>query len=1766
MADEVKNTEEKTAPKKKSKKDKELENKQDLLLRTAAEFDNYKKRTEKEKIYTAEYAKASVLKTLLPILDNAERANGFETGTEQYNKFVDAVKETDVFKEWLAKRTKLNPKENSLEVLIATARQDIMDNRGGDASVDVGGAMAELVADFVGDCLFKDNGSGLEALVSSIDVKDRPAFIQYVLDFLAYLKKKLKGNKEISFEISHLEDSFNRMLSEATQVKSQSQKNDFEDIKFTFARVTDESLIKQAEQMEKEGAIRSKIWRKHRIIRDAAGEWVYEISDDGMIFCPDGDAVIENEPDYYEYVDLKKLKRKTKEQRSRFLELKEKYRNVRHGNEKLEDYIIHDKLFKKFPFLRDINFRTEYMYRASGYYDHANNTMVIDKHLIEPITDKSISETDRNIMESAKEVELYKTLIHEMQHAIQFHENREQGANIEYWANRALSGNIPLNKKGKPMTPDEAYFYTAGEIESRETGKRQLWTDKDRAKAMPNLGWKKAVFASKGYTPVHSDADYMKAVNSGNTEVVQSMVDDTAEAAGYTERLYHQTGADFTEFNTENQSAGKYDWELPAGTFLKPSDSDIGLKGKKQMELYAKLQNPLEFKDRQEAQAFWKKNIDGYSEAVIAIEKVDDEYTAKYSEAEGDVRRYMLSWKHDNPQASRRDIYSDSEFIRLHEREQQVLEEWESASDEASLAAKELINDYISRNDYDGIIIEKDQDGDNVSTKSYIVFESSQLKDAAAVTYDDNGEVVPLSQRFDTEKKDIRFSMPRKSVGGTQKKIAFKRNSLYNEYATNVMQWANSASTKTDDIKVFNDRGKEFVLNMATEDGYIELARGNYEEVRELEQLYNAENEGFDRYAETYKSIERTSDSNLWEPPNRKMFGQNSRTVDKTQDGVEGNTTTENAEYVRSSDKREHLKDKADSRESAFSMPKFSIPQSTKTLLDKYDNGEISREEMVEQLDGLWGAANEKYGSIEKGENAQTPLSVPKQVSENKFTERFVRTFIETGKLTPEMIEDVEREILLGDTYSYKPVSDEAAQNKADRYFEKGMAEDTWNEAVNTRAVNKYDIAVGEKLLLQAIESNDRLRVIELSSELADVLTRAGQTVQAARMLKKMSGIGRLVTRQREVKTLNKSLEEKYGDKAPTIKINPLQAKQLAEAKTQKEIDMVDGEIMQDIANQVPPTFIDKWNAWRYWSMLSNPKTHIRNLVGNAIFTPAVRIKDVMATGMESIAITINKMDNSDRTKSLIVQEEYRDFAIADGKKDEVKQLLKGNKYNDKTALKEKQRIFKNNVLEFITRFNSNALEAEDMLFKNKHYIHALAGYLQARKIDVKNISEDALTEARIYAVNEAIKATFNDESALANWVQDFGNKNMFTNILVEGVLPFKRTPINIVKRGIEYSPLGLMKTLTKGVYDVKKGKITPTEFIDGLASGLTGTGIMVAGMILANLGCVSGGEDDDKLSDFEKWLGKQEYAVEFAGKSYTIDWGAPACIPFFIGVEIIDTMSAGEDFQLSKVSNAIWNSLEPITNLSMLSGMQGVIESTRYAESSQTLAAIVGDAVTSYAMQGIPSLAGAVSRTIDPTQRSWYTDKNDKVFDSFSQSVINNVKSKVPGLSYFQIPKIDPWGREVSRGGVGERVLENFVSPGYYSEIEYTDTNEELKRLFVKTGENVLPKIAPKSFQVNGITKQLTADEYVIYAKARGEYSFEYINELINTGKYQKLTDEEKAEVITNLYSFANAKAKTEVSDYDLLGEGSKYKTVTKWERNGKSAADYYIHNVISK
>ena len=90
----------------KDKLQKEVDTLKDRLLRITAEYDNYRKRTSKEKegIYTD--ACEDVLKEVLPIIDNLERAISMEGSAEDIKKGVEMTMKS--FKDSL---NKLNVEE-----------------------------------------------------------------------------------------------------------------------------------------------------------------------------------------------------------------------------------------------------------------------------------------------------------------------------------------------------------------------------------------------------------------------------------------------------------------------------------------------------------------------------------------------------------------------------------------------------------------------------------------------------------------------------------------------------------------------------------------------------------------------------------------------------------------------------------------------------------------------------------------------------------------------------------------------------------------------------------------------------------------------------------------------------------------------------------------------------------------------------------------------------------------------------------------------------------------------------------------------------------------------------------------------------------------------------------------------------------------------------------------------------------------------------------------------------------------------------------------------------------------------------------------------------------------------------------------------------------------------------------------------------------------------------------------------------------------------
>jgi len=64
---------------------------QDLLLRGQAEFQNFRKRVEKERVEFAEYSSTEAVRALLPIIDDFERALKVESADKEFSKGMQLI-------------------------------------------------------------------------------------------------------------------------------------------------------------------------------------------------------------------------------------------------------------------------------------------------------------------------------------------------------------------------------------------------------------------------------------------------------------------------------------------------------------------------------------------------------------------------------------------------------------------------------------------------------------------------------------------------------------------------------------------------------------------------------------------------------------------------------------------------------------------------------------------------------------------------------------------------------------------------------------------------------------------------------------------------------------------------------------------------------------------------------------------------------------------------------------------------------------------------------------------------------------------------------------------------------------------------------------------------------------------------------------------------------------------------------------------------------------------------------------------------------------------------------------------------------------------------------------------------------------------------------------------------------------------------------------------------------------------------------------------
>lgn len=795
------------------------------------------------------------------------------------------------------------------------------------------------------------------------------------------------------------------------------------------------------------------------------------------------------------------------------------------------------------------------------------------------------------------------------------------------------------------------------------------------------------------------------------------------------------------------------------------------------------------------------------------------------------------------------------------------------------------------------------------------------------------------------------------------------------------------------------------------------------------------------------------------------------------------------------------------------------------------------------------------YGAIPEGMNPARMVDVPQSTNGTDKVSNVARTIMESGVTPDSLIPALENHVAEG-LFSHDVKSLKKTLSGATKTIQKKGwqgAFDQWEEVTDgRRAVTDDDIALGQMMYTAAVEAGDTQTAMKLAGDLAVQGTALGRGVNAFKLLKKTTPEGQLYYLQKAVQKIQQEYQSRFDKQAGKaakkqgvpaediadqygLKLNEDLVQEFLNAETQEARDAVVDKIYNDVAQQIPKTAGDRLNAWRYFAMLGNPRTHIRNIMGNVASAAA------LDTSHKVSAVGQKFLPKEKRTRALHTSKAAKQFAKADYANVETE--LSGNAYKtEMSEIKQRQKLFPK-PLQKVMDANTWALDAEDQVFKKKSYIDSMGNFLTARGWDVNNLTEAQLNEARQHAIQDAKIATFQDASALADTLGRLENKNKATEVIIGSLVPFKRTPINVAKRSFELSPVGLLKAITYDAVQVKKGNMDATKMIDHIGQGLTGSGVAALGAFLAAQGIFSAGSsDDDKEANFDAGMGQQEYAINIGGKSYTIDWASPTVVPLAMGGELYEALHQKYDDDETAFNQAmatVSRMFDPMLNMTMLSGIGSTVSSAAYNKSNP-LFGIASNVATNFGGQFVPTLFGQVARTVDNTRRTTYADKNSPVPSSV-QKFLQRQANKMPGLSQYQPAYTDVWGREQKNGpdNVFARAAYNFFSPGYLADAKGTQTEKALKELYQATGDNsVLPSKPQKYYKTeDGTKKFLTAQEYSTLTSQSGKISLDAIDKLTKSEAYKQMSNDERIEAVADIYKYAKAIAANKTYGKELEG-----------------------------
>jgi hypothetical protein len=751
----------------------------------------------------------------------------------------------------------------------------------------------------------------------------------------------------------------------------------------------------------------------------------------------------------------------------------------------------------------------------------------------------------------------------------------------------------------------------------------------------------------------------------------------------------------------------------------------------------------------------------------------------------------------------------------------------------------------------------------------------------------------------------------------------------------------------------------------------------------------------------------------------------------------------------------------------------------------------------------------------------------------------YQRKFFENAETSKVISQEVKDSI---DITTYERQSNEQTLEKAKIKLDEQGDKLIKQWETKTKNFTAEDVAIGAILIERYQQMGDTESAVNVVQKLADMGTEVGRAVQMFSIFQRLTPEAMMVYQQRKLNDVFKEIsqrktgewveanKEKFKLTAEDSKFITEQVEKAQQATSEREKQIELAKIEKRINDKLPPERGQTIKAIRRMAMLFNPKTQVRNVVGNALIMPVNDVADIIGTQIDKLIAkktgvrTTNYADLKEKSKGFKkgITEAVQDYKMGirtepSGSKYEFD--FGGKSFNENTKSKALNAI--NNKLNGIENLLGAVMSGGDRPFYEAAFNNSLQGQMKANNVTTPT------TEMIDIAVNEALSRTWNDSNSYTEAVLGIRRQMNKLNIggfgLGDLIIPFAKTPANLTKAMVEYSPLGTIEAIIN-YSDMKKaisrGEMTAQQqknFVNSTSKAITGSILYLIAGALAQSGAVTGSADDDKdIKNFEQnVLGIQPYSIKIGDKTFTYSWANPLNAPLAIMADTYK-MSKEKAGLFDILTNGFKVAGEVVVDNSFLQGIKELFEADSISEG-------VVNAIVDMPAQFVPTFLSQFATLGDKTKRQTF-EYGDKL-----KSTMNQIKAKIPGAKNILAPTVNTFGEEVENYGGDNSAFNVFLNPANISKANATDTQKELYALYEATKDKtIFPMQAPYYLSDDGEKVNLSSNERSEYQKRSGEYVSKELHALFDSEFYKTLENEDKVEVVNKIVKDANTHAKS--------------------------------------